>query len=232
MLLKLAPASPENMTERIYTSAIERLRAVPEVFTGSELTVLFGWKSAIASSYLANWRKAGLIRSLGGRSDVHMNLVRNPHANPEVALRRAFPQAILVGVDRLRAAGWTTQIPTLPEVAVSQTSTRYSMTGFALTARPDKWFQTVKPGVDKVAQGLDRLRPAWALADMISRAQDRRVRHAWLLDPDDLDLPSAPPSATRSDLAAALQAFELAPDCLQGTGYASIYTKIDLKNNS
>ena len=211
------------MAERNYTSAIERLRVTPEVFTGSELTVLFGWKSAIASSYLANWRKAGLVKSLGGRSDIHMNLVRNPHINPELALRRAFPLAILVGVDRLRAAGWTTQIPTLPEVAIGLTSSRYSINGFALTVRPEKWFQTVKPGVEKVAGGIDRLRPAWALADMISRAQDRRVRHAWLLDPDDLDLHSVLHSNTRSDLAAALQAFELAPDCLEGSGYARIY---------
>lgn len=211
------------MPERNYTSAIERLRVVPEVFTGSELTVLFGWKSAIASSYLANWRKAGLVKSLGGRSDIHMNLVRNPHINPELALRRAFPLAILVGVDRLRAAGWTTQIPTLPEVAIALTSSRYSIDGFALTVRPEKWFQTVKPGVEKVAEGIDRLRPAWALADMISRAQDRRVRHAWLLDPDDLDLHSVLRSNTRSDLAAALRAFELAPDCLDGSGYERIY---------
>ena len=211
------------MAERNYTSAIERLRVIPEVFTGSELTVLFGWKSAIASSYLANWRKAGLVKSLGGRSDIHMNLVRNPHINPELALRRAFPLAILVGVDRLRPAGWTTQIPTLAEVAIALTSSRYSIDGFALTVRPEKWFQTVKPGVEKVAEGIDRLRPAWALADMISRAQDRRVRHAWLLDPDDLDLHSVLRSNTRSDLAAALHAFELAPDCLEGSGYARIY---------
>ena len=210
------------MPVRNYTSAIERLRVLPEVFTGSELTVLFGWKSTIASSYLANWRKAGLVKSLGKRSDVHMNLVRNPRVNPELALRRAFPQAILVGVDRLRAAGWTTQIPTLPEVAIALSSSRYSIDGFALTVRPEKWFQTVKPGVEKVADGIDRLQPAWALADMVSRAQDRRVRHAWLLDPDDLDLRSAFQSTARSDLAAALQAFELAPDCLQGTGYARI----------
>lgn len=212
-----------RMTERHYTSAIERLRAVSEVFTGSELTVRFSWKSAIASSYLAHWRKAGLVKSLGGRSDVHMNLVRNPHVSPELTVRRAFAQAILVGVDRLRAAGWTTQIPTLPEVAIALASTRYSIEGFALTARPDHWFQTVKPGIDKVALGLDRLRPAWALADMISRAQDKRVRHAWLPDPDDLELPSALTGAVRSDMAAALGAFQLAPDSLQGAGYARIY---------
>jgi len=211
------------MTERSYTSAIDRLRSVPEIFTGSELTVLFGWKSAIASSYLAHWRRAGLVKSLGGRSDVHMNLTRNPHINPELALRRVFPLATKVGVDRLRAAGWTTQIPTLPEVAIAQTSSHYSVDGFALTLRPEKWFQTVKPGVEKVAAEINQLRPAWALADMISRAQDRRVRQAWLLDPDDLDMHSVLHSNMRSDLTEALSAFKLAPDCLDGSGYAIIY---------
>ena len=212
------------MTERTYTSAIERLRGIPEVFTGSELTVLSGWTSATASTYLANWRKAGLVKSLGGRSDIHMNLVGNRRVDPELALRRAFPRAIKVGVDILRAAGWTTQIPTQPEVAIPLTSSRYSVNGFTLTTRTEKWFQAVNPGVEKVADGIDRLRPAWALADMISRLRDRRVRHAWLPDPEDIDLDSAHHSREmRSDLARALIAFDLEPDCLDGSGYASIY---------
>jgi hypothetical protein len=211
------------MTERTYTSAIERLRTLPEIFTGSELTVLFGWRSAIASSYLASWRKAGLVKSLGGRSDVHMNLVRNPQVNPEQALRRAFPVAIKVGVDRLRAVGWTTQIPVRPEVAIPQTTSRYNVEGFELTTRPDKWFQTVKPGTDTAYDGVDSLRPAWALADMITRAQDRRVRNAWLPDPEDLDLPATGHAKTDQDIAAALQAFQLPPDGMTAVGYANIY---------
>lgn len=216
------------MTERSYTSAIERLRAMAEIFTGSELTVLFGWTSAIASSYLAHWRKAGLVKSLGGRSDVHMNLVRNPHANVERALRRAYPNAIKVGVDRLRAAGWITQIPARPEVAIAPTSSRYSIEGFDLVTRPDKWFQTVKPGTDRAIDGLDGLRPAWALADMISRAQDRRVRQAWLPDPEDLALPGQTSTPMRRDLQAAQSALALAPDSLTASGYAAIYGKLCL----
>ncbi|MGH8338045.1 MAG: hypothetical protein ACRETL_14755 [Gammaproteobacteria bacterium] len=210
------------MTERTYTSAIQRLSALPEVFTGSELTVLFGWKSSIASSYLAHWRKAGLVKSLGGRSDVHMNLIRNSQVSPELALRRAFPAAVKVGVDILRAAGWTTQIPTQPEVAVPATRSLHAVNGFELTTRTEKWLQTVKPGLQQVADGIDRLRPAWALADMLARARDRRVKHAWLPDPEDLDLDSVRQS---SDLARALPAFALAPDCLDDPGYVSIYDK-------
>ncbi len=208
------------MSERSYTSSVNRLASIPEIFTGGDLTVLFGWKSAICSSYLAAWRKAGLIKSLGGRSDVHMNLLRNRQVNPEAALRRAFPVAIKVGVDILREAGWTTQIPIVPDVAVPRSSSLYKLTDFALTPRTEKWFQRVAPGTQRLPQGVDRLQPAWALADMIARAKDRRVRHAWLLDPEDLDL-----QTVRSDKAVtpALRSFELNRDCLDDAGYERLY---------
>jgi hypothetical protein len=214
------------VTERIYTSAVSRLAALPEVFTGGDLTVLLGWKSGICSSYLAQWRKAGLIKSLGGRSDVHMNLVRNRQVNPELALRRVFPNSVKVGVDVLREAGWTTQIPSTIEVAVPTASSLYDLPGFTLSTRTAKWFQRVAPGTDKVQQGIDRLQPAWALADMLARAQDARVRNAWLLDPEDLDLESV-----RRDkkMGLALQAFGLGMDCVEDAGYERIYAAF--KNN-
>lgn len=214
------------MAERTYTSGLARLRLLPEIFTGSELTVLFGWKSAIASSYLAQWRKAGLVKSLGGRSDVHMNLIRNPQAHPELALRRTFPTAVKVGIDQLRVAGWTTQIAARPEVAIPPTSSHYSVEGFDLVTRPAQWFQTVKPGTDQAADGLDSLRPAWALADMLSRAQDKRVRNAWLPDPEDIDLPAPDTQRAQQDLQAAWHAFGLAPEALTRSGYAKIYNNL------
>lgn len=208
------------MPERSYTSAFDRLASLPEVFTGGELTVLFGWKSGIASTYLANWRKAGLVQSLGGRSDVHMNLVRNRQVNPELAVRRAYPQAVKVGLDVLREAGWTTQIPRVIELAVPLSSTVYALEGFEISTRTPKWFARVAPGMGRVSQGVDRLRPAWALADMVARAQDARVRGAWLLDPEDLDWEAVRGDA---DTAQALAAFGLEANCLADTGYATLY---------
>jgi hypothetical protein len=208
------------VTERIYTSAVSRLAALPEVFTGGDLTVLLGWKSGICSSYLAQWRKAGLIKSLGGRSDVHMNLVRNPQVSPELALRRVYPHAVKVGVDILRAAGWTTQIPSALDVAVPTGSSLYDLPGYHLSTRTAKWYLSVAPGTDKAHLGIDRLQPAWALADMLARAQDARVRKAWLLDPEDLDLESV-----RGDkkISVALQAFGLGMDSVEDAGYERIY---------
>ncbi len=203
-----------------YTSASKRLEALPEIFSGSDLTLLSGWTSAIASTYLANWRKAGLVRSLGGRADMHLNLVRNRQANLEAALQRVFPLAIKTGADVLREAGWTTQILALPEVAVPASGPLYAVEGFALTRRADAWFGKVANGATRVEGSLARLQPAWALADMISRARDRRVRDAWLLAPDDLDLEQA-----RDDpaLPTALAAFRLSEQCLCDAAYALLY---------
>ena len=208
------------MSERVYTSSVDRLAFMPEVFTGGELSVLFGWRSGIASSYLANWRHAGLIRSLGGRSDVHMNLVRNRQVNPEVALRRAYPYAVKVGVDILREAGWTTQIPAKPEVAVGSALSLYAVEAFDLTTRTDEWFKKLAPGIDLVAHGINRLKPAWALAEMIARAQDKRLRKAWLLDPEDIDLASA---RHDKESAKAMRAFGLDLACLDDSGYEHLY---------
>jgi hypothetical protein len=210
-----------RQTYRVYTSAMERLASLPEVFTGRDLTVLYGWTSGICSSYLAQWRKAGLIESLGGRSDVHMNRVGNRLLNSELALRRAYPQAIKLGVDVLRAALWTTQIPSSIEVAVSTGSAAYSLKGFVISTRTAKWMERARPGVQRVEDGLDRLRPAWALADMLARAHDARVRQVWLLDPDDVDW-----QAVRADkqIEPALTAMGLAMSCLEDAALDALFT--------
>jgi hypothetical protein len=211
------------MSTKIYTSASKRLETLPEIFTGGDLTILCGWRSQIASTYLANWRRAGLVKSLGGRSDVHMNLVRNRHVNPEAALRRVFPQATKVGADILRESGWTTQIPSVPEVAVPQPGPIYAVEGFLLTGRPDKWFAKVAPGIVSVDDGLMRLRPAWAMADMVARALDKRVRHAWLVAPDDLELTEVRDDASLPD---ALLAFGIDEHYLSDAGYARLYDQL------
>lgn len=207
-----------------YTSAIERLRELPEVFTGRDLTVKFQWPSETASSYLAQWRRSKLVRSLGGHSDVHMNLVARPQPNAEAALRRALPEAVKTGADVLREAGWTTQIDRQPEVAILTTSPRYKLQDFRLSGRAPRWFATVTPGLIDTDDGVRRLKPAWALADMIHRYLDRRVQDRWLLAPDDIDLAQAlnDPSAHE-----ALRAFGLSQDAFTEAGYSAIYDGAD-----
>ena len=152
-----------------------------------------------------------------------MNLVRNRHVNPEAALRRVFPQATKVWADVLRKAGWTTQIPSSPEVAVPQPGPLYAVEGFLLTGRPAKWFAKVAPGILQVHDSVVRLQPARALADMVTSAVDKRVRHACLLAPDDLES-----SAARQDLTlpAALAASAVDEHHLTDKGYAQLYDQL------
>ncbi len=200
------------MAGRAYTSALDRLLDLPEIFTGRNLTVKFQWPATTASTYLANWRKAGLVRSLGGHSDIHLNLAKNRNANLEAALRHAYPEAVKAGADILREAGWTTQILSRPEVAIPRASPMYTLPDFDLTARPVKWFARVAPGMEDHAPSLRRLRPGWALADMMARAKDRRTRGAWLLAPDDLDVEAA---HLDPDTAIAPESFGIAPSVLE-----------------
>lgn len=210
------------------TSARQRLLDMPEIFTGAELAMKFRWRSGIASTYLANWRSAGLVKSLGGRSDVHMNLVLNPKANPEEALRRAIPAACKIGADILREAGWTTQILSTPEVAAPASATLYDVEAFLLTHRPQRWFSKVASGIEAASPGLDRLRPAWALADMIDRAMDGRVQNAWLLDPEDIDLEAA---AEDPEIQQAFSAFGLDAEVLGHGGYETLYEALEERLN-
>jgi len=189
-----------------YISARKRLEVLPQIFTGSDLTVRFQWPSPIASSYLAQWRKAGLVKSLGGRSDIHMNLVVNREPNLDLALARLYPRAIRIGIDVLRECGWTTQIPSSVDVAIPREYVKHGIDGYILSTRSEKWYASIAPGLERAPGGLDALKPAWAFADMMDRASDRRVRDSWLPDPEDLDMEGIMES---KDLTAAMTAFGL-----------------------
>lgn len=149
-------------------SAYERLGALPAVFRGADLTVRFQWSSKTASHYLYLWKRRNLVAGLGGHSDVFANLVVSREPDWEAALRVAMPSAVLVGVDILRRAGWTTQIPFLAEVAVSSAEPTYQVEHFDVKARPPGWFKLFAPGtVRPNPRGPAMLSPSWALAEMI-----------------------------------------------------------------
>jgi len=149
-------------------SAYERLGALPAVFRGTDLTVRFQWSSKTASHYLYLWKKRGLVAGLGGHSDVFANMVLSREPDWEAALRLAMPSAVLVGVDVLRRAGWTTQIPFQPSVAVNSAEATYQVDYFQVVARPPGWFKLLAPGMYRPEhRGVAALSPSWALAEMI-----------------------------------------------------------------
>jgi hypothetical protein len=149
-------------------SAIERLQSLPPVFRGADLTVRFQWTSKTASQYLYLWKRRKLVEELGGHSDVFANMLMTRQPNWEQALLLAMPSALLIGVDALRQAGWTTQILQRPAIAVNARQAQFSIARFEVDARGPKWFEAVQPGVVRESRAaLPRLAPAWALADLM-----------------------------------------------------------------
>lgn len=149
-------------------SAIERLQSLPPLFRGADLTVRFQWTSKTASQYLYLWKRRKLVEELGGHSDVFANMLMTREPNWEQALLLAMPSALLIGVDALRQAGWTTQILQRPAIAVDARQSLFSVTRFEVVARGPKWFDAVQPGVVRESRdALPRLAPAWALADLM-----------------------------------------------------------------
>lgn len=153
---------------RQQTSAIVRLQSLPQVFRGSDLTVRFQWTSKTASQYIYEWKRRGLVQALGGHSDVYANLLMNPAPDWGRAAIIAMPTAILVGIEALRMAGWTTQVTYRPTVAVNARQRVFSIDPFDVAPRNPKWFESARAGIQgDRAFVLPTLRPAWALADLL-----------------------------------------------------------------
>ena len=169
---------------RQQTSAIVRLQSLPPVFRGADLTIRFQWTSKAASQYLYLWKRRGLVQGLGGHSDVYANLLSNPTPDWEKAVLAAMPSALIIGVEALRRAGWTTQVPHRPTVAVNQKQPVYSIEPFEVELRGPKWFEATQSALQSPsAPALPTLRPPWALADML-------LTHGWGqcgLWPDDIE---------------------------------------------
>ena len=171
-------------------SARELLRCLPSIFRGANLTVSFQWNSKKASNYLYRWQVMGLVQAFGGHSDVFAKLVPNPHCAGTViqpnwlqALQMAMPGCVVIGVEALREAGWTTQIQHRPSVAVNPAAHKvFSTEHFEVETRNAAWFKKVATGIRR--KGFGVLAPAWALADML---HSQGWGHCGL-SPDDIDL--------------------------------------------
>lgn len=163
MIAVASPAPPRRQV-----SAIERLMILPALFRGADLTVRFRWTSKTASQYLYLWRQRELVQSLGGHSDVHANLLKDPAPNWERAVLMAMPTAVIIGVEALRREGWTTQIQRRPALAVNRTRPMFDVEPVDVIPRAPGWFEAIRPGIrDHRPAALPVLRPAWALADML-----------------------------------------------------------------
>lgn len=222
----------KHKEKAVYTSAIGRLQAMPAVFKGSDLARAFGWNTNMTSVYLAQWKSRQLVAALGGRSDVYFNLIveRVPHL--ERGLFQVYPQAVRVGLQMLTAAGWSTQIQHGFDLAITDDTKVFSVEGVVTGVRTNEWFS--RAGIeDRTAGVLMRLRPAWALADMWARSQDRRAK-AWLPDPDDLDWDAIAGAGKKieRDWAAASEAFGLRHAELNVDSYGAAFAVWDQRRRA
>lgn len=197
------------------TSAIVRLQSLPSVFRGADLTVRFQWTSKAASQYLYLWKRRGLVRALGGHSDVYANLLTNPNPNWAQALLAAMPSAVVIGIESLRQAGWTTQVPQRPAVVINAKQPVYSIEPYEVMVRNAEWFDAARAGISSDSvNGLPVLKPAWALADML-RDQGWGTCGLW---PDDIAW-SETTEQDEQDWQTACRAFDLPQTKLQDSAH-------------
>ena len=140
---------------------------IPVLQGREDVKVRFAWSSKTASQYLYLWKKRGLIQALGGHSDVFCNSLKAPKPNWWRAAHMAMPTAVVAGLESLRMAGWSTQIPIRPILALSNKRPIYSTEHFDILPRPPAWFEAIKDGVQRT-EDLPVLRPSWALADILA----------------------------------------------------------------
>jgi hypothetical protein len=185
------------------TSALSRLRELPEAFTFAGFCKLSHFSNNAASVCLRRWKEKGLIEPAGERAKIYFNKLRSPQVDSTLrvaALLFEYPSAILCDESVLHAAGWITQIPAQLSVAVLSRPSYVSMHGFDIRGRPLSWFRKIhplmEPSAEKRVYGLRALPPALALASLYAD------RDGWHPDPDDLDIPDR-------DHDSVLSAFEL-----------------------
>jgi hypothetical protein len=172
------------------TSALTRLKELPEAFTFAGFCKLNRFSNEVAAVCLRRWKEQGLIEPAGGRAKIYFNKLRAPEVDSELrvaALLFEYPSATLCGESVLHAAGWITQIPAQLSVAVLARPSYISLHGFDIRGRPLSWFRKIHPlmdlSVEKRVYGLRTLPPAVALADLYADPK------GWHPDPDDLDIP-------------------------------------------
>lgn len=166
------------------------------------------------ATFCGDWREGDRVLMAGQkialfsrlRSLEHQaSLPSSPDFGDEKHLLSHFPCAVIVGVEALRRAGWTTQIPTRAEVAVDISESVLPLDQFILEQRQPGWFASVQEHlVGDRNLGLPWLAPAWALADMLHR-QSWGNCGLW---PDDIEW-NAISATDEADWCAASEAFEL-----------------------
>jgi hypothetical protein len=172
------------------TSALARLRDLPEAFTFAGFCKLTRFSNNAAAVCLTRWKEKGFVEAAGERARLYFNKLKCNEVDGSLriaALLFEYPSAMLCGESVLHAAGWITQIPASLSVAVISRPSYVSLHGIDIHGRPLSWFKKVHPAVnpspDKRVYGMRTLPAPLALADLYSDPK------GWHPDLDDLNIP-------------------------------------------
>lgn len=174
------------------TSALERLRKLPEVFTLDAAAASLGCGPRMALTHVEQWRNRGLVASSCPRVGIHFNLLRNPRAIEErrmEALALLLPGAVVGGPSAVHGAGWTTQIPRRIDIMVPSRPSFPELDGIDIHGRPQPWVETAKNWI-ALPGPVPWLDPAYALADCVDQG-------IWTPDPDDIEWDEVDPATLR-----------------------------------
>lgn len=182
------------------TAAVERLRLLPDVFNATAALLVTGIPKEQFNQYMWRWQKAGLVQSIGARSDVWINLLATPEPSKETwlkAVRMALPDAIVAGHGVLQRHGLSTQMANRIDMIRPTESAKIEIDGLVrvvLHERPKMWIKTLRRmGAVNEEGGLPELDPGAALVDLL------RFDPA-SIDMDDIDWEELDPAPRQKSL--------------------------------
>lgn len=190
-------------------SAFEMLSRLPEVFDLRDLSLLIDAVRLeeaphavvaeatrdYASRICWRWKKAGMIEPAGPKVGVFYNRVKDPQRveRKDLVLGKVFYDRLFVvaGANALNDAGWTTQIPRMPELAVYTSRDIRSIPqidGVKIEGRTASWFAAVYSQAQPGLNGLPTIRPEHALVDTVRMRSQGIKSTLWVPAPDDISL--------------------------------------------
>jgi hypothetical protein len=188
-------------------SAFEILSDLPPVVDLRDIRIGAGTTHELAIAAAYRWKKAGYLAPFA--EEVYFN-VAGHRAGPRTHLIEAVEKAqhmpfMMIGLSALHQAGWTTQRPAKPELAVATNSsirTWRRMEGVTAEGRGVRWFQPAWENSYEGTGGFRYLAAEYALVDAIIAREkfaslDRSERKLaasrnaviWHPDPDDISVP-------------------------------------------
>lgn len=174
------------------TASVDRLRLLPDVFNATAALLVTNIPKEQFNQYMWRWQKAGLVQSIGARSDVWINLLASPKPSHETwlkAVRMALPDAIVAGHGVLQRHGLSTQMANRVDMIRPAESARAEIDGVVLHERPKMWIKTLRRMRAVNEEGpLPELDPGAALVDLLRFDPES-------IDVDDIDWEELPPES-------------------------------------